>query len=63
MSEGELLAERKDRAVSVRREAAGNANATEAVLRVTALDPDKRVREAVATNSKAALVAQIVSVL
>jgi len=38
MNETELLDALKDRRVAVRREAAGNANATEAVLRVTALD-------------------------
>jgi len=49
--------------IQVRADGGGNANATEAVLRVAALDPDARVREVVARNSNATKAARIVSAL
>jgi len=62
MNEMELMVALKDEDLWVRA-AAGNASATEAVLRIAALDPDERVREAVATNSKAGKATRIMSVL
>jgi len=63
MHEVELLAALEDEDHRVRRAAAEHEHATEAVLRVAALDPDERVREAVATSSKAGTTARTVSVL
>jgi hypothetical protein len=49
----------KDRSWQVRRAAAGNERATEAVLRIAALDPDPRVGAAVAGNPKATLATRV----